>query len=316
MDVQGLRQLAGCQAGVVTRTQLRQLGYSRKHVERRLMSSRWQALGREVVVLHGGPLSDEQRLWAAVLSCRGIAALASETALAVHGLSIHRPEASIHVVVPRGSRPSDLPWVKTHESRRFSSDDIHPAKAPATLRLERATIDAASWASTDRRACGLLLATVQQRLTTPGRLAKELRSAGQVTRIRLLTAVLLDAAGGAQALSEVDLGRLCRRHGLPQPVRQEARRDKNGKRRWLDATFCRADGRLVVVEIDGAAHLLPLDYWDDMARGNEIAIRGERLLRFPSVAIYLEPERVADQLSRALGLDLSVSRRRVTPTSA
>lgn len=316
MNAQELAALARTQADVVTRTQLRQLGYTRKHVERRLRSARWRALGGEVVVLHSGPLSDEQRLWAAVLSCRGLAALASETALAAHGLTIHRPGDSVHVVVPRGSRPSDIPWVTTHMSRRFHADDVHPARRPASVRVERAAIDAASWAGTDRRACGLLLAAVQQRLSTPGRLAAELRAAGQVKRIRLLTAVLLDAAGGAQALSEVDLGRMCRRFGLPQPVRQVARRDKNGKRRWLDATFRRADGRLVVVEVDGAAHLLPLDYWDDMARGNEITIRGERLLRFPSVAIYLEPARVADQLRRALELELSVGSRRVAPTSA
>lgn len=316
MNPERLALLASAQCGVLTRTQLRSAGYSHRHVRRRVDSARWQALGSEVVVLHSGPLSDEQRLWCAVLSCRGPAALASETALAAHGLAVHRPDTVVHVVVPRGSRPSDLPWVRTHESRRFTSDDIHPARSPMTVRLERAAVDAASWASSDRRACGLLLATIQQRLSTPGRLARELRSAGQIRRVKLLTAVLLDAAGGAQALSEVDFGKLCRRYGLPGPVRQVARRDTNGKRRWLDATFRRADGRLVVVEIDGAAHLLPLDYWDDMARGNEIVIRGERLLRFPSVAVYLEPARVADQLGRALGLDLSVARGRLSTTSA
>ena len=38
-----------------------------------------------------------------------------------------------------------------------------------------------------------------------------------------------------------------------------------------------------------------------MDRQNELVIAGERLLRFPSVAFYLDPARVADQIHRALG---------------
>jgi hypothetical protein len=317
VDVDGLTDLSRNQAAVATRVQLRALGYTRKHVERRVKAAIWQALGRHVIVLVSGALTEEQRQWAAVLSCGGVSALAADSALLAHGVALITPGEAVHVVIRRGDRPSDLPWVKVHESRRFTVADVHPARSPARVRLERAAVDAAAWATTDRRACGLLLATVQQRLTTPGRLARELRLAGQIKRIRLLTAILKDAAGGAQALSEVDLGRLSRRHGLPEPVRQAARRDKNGKRRWLDATFRRADGRLVVAEVDGAVHLLPSTYWDDMARGNEIVIRGERLLRFPAIAIYLEPDRVADQLRRALGLpDLSATHGRVVPTGA
>ncbi len=49
-------------------------------------------------------------------------------------------------------------------------------------------------------------------------------------------------------------------------------------------------------------HLVVGTYWDDMARGNEIVIAGDALLRFASVAFYLDEPVVADQLRRALWL--------------
>lgn len=38
-----------------------------------------------------------------------------------------------------------------------------------------------------------------------------------------------------------------------------------------------------------------------MDRGNELVIGGDRLLRFPSVALRLDSDRCMDQLGRALG---------------
>lgn len=313
MDADALRELAAEQCDVVTRRQLRRIGFLHKHVAARVNRGVWREYGDHVVVLHTGPLSQEQRWWVAVLSSGPTVALASESALRAAGATLLGDEDQVHVIVPRGGRGSDLDWVTVHESRRFCGDDIHPVRRPLTVRLERAAVDAASWARGDRRACGLLLAMVQQRLTTPGRLATELRAAGAIRRRSLLTKVLIDAAGGAQALTEVDLGGICRRHGLPEPERQVIRVDKRGKRRWLDAVLRASSGCQVVAEIDGAVHLLPATYWEDMARGNELVISGDRVLRFPSVALYLNEAVVADQLRRALGLlDLSVPQRRRT----
>jgi hypothetical protein len=306
VDPQELAVLAAEQCGVLTRAQLRGVGYLSKHVARRVRRGSWSEYGDRVVVLHSGPLTQEQRWWVAVLSCGPLAALASESALRAAGVNLLGVETAVHVVVPRGDRGSDLDWVVVHESRRFSAADIHPARRLPSVRIERAAVDAAAWASADRRACGLLLAVVQQRMTTPARLSSALRQAGSLRRRPILARVLLDAAGGAQALTEVDFGGLCRRNDLPLPERQVVRVDNRGKRRWLDAALRGVDGRLVIAEIDGAVHLLPSSYWDDMARGNELVIGGDRVLRFPSVSLYLDESTVADQLRRALGItDLS-----------
>lgn len=194
--------------------------------------------------------------------------------------------------------------VYVHQSRRFSADDIHPARQPPQTRPARSVLDAATWTRRAAAACGLVAAAVQQGIATPGLLADELDKAGRVRHARLLRSALVDIVGGAQAFSEIHFGRLCRRNGLPQPERQVVRIDGQGKRRYLDAVLRGPDGRRVVVEIDGAVHLLPARYWDDMSRDNELTIAGERRLRFPTVAMYLDEARVAGQLRRALGLSV------------
>src|SRR6201999_296286 len=104
----------------------------------------------------------------------------------------------------------------------------------------------------------------------------------------LLTA-LDDIAQGSQALSDIDFAKLCRRFKLPEPERQAVRREPGGRRRYLDASWRRRDGRLVVVEVDGALHLAPRNWWDDQLRQNELSLADALVLRFPSVVVRTEP---------------------------
>jgi hypothetical protein len=196
--------------------------------------------------------------------------------------------------------------MKVHESRRFSARDIHVGRDLPQVRVERALVDAAVWSRTARSACGVLAAGVQQRLTTPARLMAELEAAGAVRYRRVLVPALMDIEGGPEAVSENDFIRFCSRHGLPRPVHQQVRVDSAGRRRYLDATLCRSDGGLVHVEIDGALHLVVSTYWAETAKGNELVIGRERLLRFPSYAIYASEASAADQIRRAL--DVSAPR--------
>ena len=56
-----------------------------------------------------------------------------------------------------------------------------------------------------------------------------------------------------------------------------------------------------MVEVDGAVHLLVQTYWDDMDRQNSLTVRGERVLRYPTVAFYLQPARTMREIGVALG---------------
>jgi hypothetical protein len=298
----GVVDLAARQAGAALRPQLVDAGLSRSKIDAQLDARRWLAYGPRVVVMHNGPLTQDQQRWAAVLNAGRGAALAGLTAAEVGGLTGWSDEA-VHVLVRRGSTPPELPGVvvRKHESRRYSpTRDLAPNRFPPRVRLERAVVDAAAWTRPPRLACGLVVAAAQQRLTTATRLRNELSDAGLVRHRRILRAVMDDLEGGAEALSEIDFGAFCRRYRLPTPVRQVVRVDRYGRRRYLDAVLRRADGAAVAVEIDGAVHLIARTYWNDCSRANELVIAGERMLRFPTVALYLEPDVVADQLRRML----------------
>ena len=78
------------------------------------------------------------------------------------------------------------------------------------------------------------------------------------------------------------------------------RYDSRGRRRYLDATWRRSDGRLVVVEVDGAVHLAPGSWWDDQLRQNEITLSDALVLRFPSVVLRADEGLVMAQVRRAI----------------
>lgn len=124
----------------------------------------------------------------------------------------------------------------------------------------------------------------------------------EIPRRSVLLAAVHDIAQGAQALSEIDFARLGRRFGLPEPERQAVRSERSGRRRYLDAVWRRADGRLVVVEVDGAVHLAVNRWWADQLRQNELTLADAIVLRYPSVVVREEPALVAAQLLRALNL--------------
>ncbi len=147
---------------------------------------------------------------------------------------------------------------------------------------------AASSFGSARPACGLFAATVQQRLARPAELRAAVVAASRTRHRHALLAAVDDIAMGAQALSEIDFARLCRRHRLPQPVLQQVRVEPSGRRRYLDAEWQLSGGRLIAVEVDGAVHLAPRLWFADQLRQNELAIAGTTVLRYPSVVVREE----------------------------
>lgn len=230
-----------------------------------------------------------------VLSVKGAAAVCGRTAAAGY-----RPRGfesnDVEVLVGPNEKVPEIEGVKWRRQRGFTAADISPGPRPAAVRPARAVIDVASWTDEPRIACALLIAAVQQRVTKVATLRKALDAAGLIRHRRHLTAVLIDIEGGVDSLSEREFDRLRRRAGLPPPIRQSVRVDASGRRRYVDADF-----GAFSVEIDGGFHLRPLNYWADSRRQNELMLGGDRILRFPSVAIRLEPEVVVAQL-RAAGI--------------
>jgi hypothetical protein len=287
-----LDKIARRQSGVVSRRQLAECGFDNDAVARRVGSGQWQPAGL-AIVLHNGPLTTLQHHWSAVLTAPGIAAVGGRAACASYGLKGF-PYLKADVLVAATAKPVPMLGVEWRRSRRFSSSDISSSRRLPMTPLDRAVIDAAAWTDPPKVACALAVASVQQRLTNPQKLRKALADAGQVRHAGVLRFVLADIEGGADSLAEIDLAKLARRAGLPPPIRQMIRYDRSGRRRFLDADF-----GTFSVEIDGGFHLKPLNYWDDARRHNDLVLVGQRILRFPSVALRLEPEVVVAQLRAA-----------------
>lgn len=274
-------------------------GVTRSEIAANLAATRWQRCGR-AIVLHSGELTREQRWRVASVNCGRNSVLTAFTAAEFAGLAGWlRPE--IHVLDQPGARkPRDcgLP-IRLHRTSEWPVTRWRGYRShiPAA-----ALIVAASSLDSVRPACAILAAAVQQRLVTAEALLGELAKAGRTRHHAALVSATLDIGGGAQALSEIDFVRLCRRYHLPPPVQQLRRLDSAGRNRYLDATWRRRDGRLVVAEVDGALHLEQKRWWDDQLRQNELSLANALLLRFPSVIVRTEPGLVAAQLRRALGI--------------
>ena len=288
------------QHGVASRQQLHQWGFSPATVLAHLDARRWRALNERVIVTHNGPLTWRQQLWAVALSASGLFAICGLSALRLWGI-VGFDTPIVHLLVPRGARPLLVDGVDLaiHESRRFTVADVVPGPGPGLTRLARATVDAAVWTPHLWTAFRIFVAPVQQRRARPDVLRRELESAGRVQHRRQLLSLAHDLCGGAQALSEVEFLRYCRRHALPAP-KCPRRMDNFGRWRYLDATFVRRDGSLLRVEIDGGIHLsLSVRSLDNM-KDNDATLRGRLILRYASASIYADDPEVARQIRLGL----------------
>ncbi|WP_244200557.1 endonuclease domain-containing protein [Micromonospora arborensis] len=302
-DADALDWLAFEQAGVLTTAQTTRL-LSPGTVRGRIRSGRWRSICRGILLTGNGRLTRDQQLWVAVLAAGPGAVLAGVTAATEAGVRGLRREP-LHVLVPAARRaarsslgrlPIDMPSVVVHRTSILPPAHLQLARPPRTI-TARALVDAAGWAVGVDEAQALLAAGCQQRRALPEELRTVLDVLPRAPRRRLIRQTLNDIAGGAQALSEIDFLRLCRRHRLPTPDLQEHRVDAAGRTRWLDAYW--REWR-VQVEIDGAHHMDARQWAADMRRQNDVWTSGDRILRFPAWLIRARPDEVAETVRRAL----------------
>lgn len=305
MDARLLTTLIDDNEGVLTTTQALTC-LKRTELRWRVDSGKWQRPCHGVVVAHSGPLSDTQLLRVALTRWGPQAVLAGLTAAKLdnfRGFDDKSPVADVpvYILTPPGTKrrtaPSGL-TVIVHQSKLLSEKDVHPLRRPRRTRIARSLVDAAAWMPTDRGAMAVLAAGVQQGKARVTDLRAVIDRAGMVRRRGLMLGILGDIEGGAQALSELDFTRkVVRQFKLPEPSRQVAKRDSRNRRRWIDVVF---EEWKVVVEIDGAQHIQPIDQWDDMERDNDFEMDGYRVLRFPAWLVRDKPELVAKKVLDAL----------------
>nr|MBA3251308.1 hypothetical protein [Geodermatophilaceae bacterium] len=291
-----IEELAAGQAGLVSAAQMCSAGVTWSRLRSQLAALRWQRIHHGVYRLRTGPLTDQERVWAAVLWAGDAAVLCHSAAEWLWGLRPDLP-AVVTVSVPHGwPRPADATGVRIVQSRRLPSSR-HPARRPPVTTLEDTVLDLVHAARTERPVIDIVLRACQQRLTTPRRLAAAAAARRRLRWRALLRDLLVDVRDGVTTPLERRYVRdVERAHGLPNGVRNRGE-GPSGRRRYRDVRYRR--WRLVV-ELDGrAAHPEEERERDDL-RDNEVALRGERTLRYGWRSTTGMPCEVAAQAVRLL----------------
>lgn len=285
--------LAQAQEGVLSRRQPYSLGLTRSEVLCELKAGRWRAHGRQSICVHTGELSEPASWWRAVFEVGSKAVLDGVTALRAAGLTGY--DDGVHVACPKSARPRHPRDVHVHETRRWDAEDVLWSGLPR-VRPAVAAVHGALWARTDRQAALILAMTAQQRLALTAELAVALSRVRRHRRRKFLASVVADLVDGAQALSELDFGALCRRRGLPAPSRQVVVQ-RPGGRYYLDASW---EQWRLAVEIDGVHHESVQASIPDALRQNVVTMGGRRVLRIPVLGLRISPEAFLDQVETAL----------------
>lgn len=160
---------------------------------------------------------------------------------------------------------------------------------------ERSFLNAA--VSVPRRTESLVIATVQQGLTTPDRRRGCLLGLGPIRQRSRILRSLDDLEGGTRSQLEGMFLRTLRRARVEVPIRNYEIRVR-GRRVFLDGAypdvklFCEVDGR--------AFHLMTEDWEDDLLRQNDLVVAGWNPVRFSARHIRTDPEGVAATVAAAL----------------
>lgn len=281
--------------GVLHRKKLREVGIGREAVRTECRAQRWASAGRHTVVIGGTQPVGRGLLFRAVWESGSGAALDGAAGLLASGLTGFEP-SQIDVSLPARSRCHQVSGVKLH--RRDAMPPCIEVGGLRTIEPARATLNAASWAVSDRQAAYILVLAVQQHVVSANLLLKRVQSLSRLRRGPFVRQIVLDIADGARALSELDFAQLCRKHGLPQPSRQVMRKVTAGKA-YLD---CYWENHSLVVEIDGSHHLNGLNPVDDALRANDVTLGADRVLRIPLVGLRTAEDAFMRQVRRGLGL--------------
>ncbi len=294
------QQEAESRCGVLSERTLRELKVSRAFVRNQLRAGRWAERTHSTYTTTTGPLSREQLLWVAVEHAGPEALLGGLTAAEAHGLR-NWARDDVTILVPQELSFDEVDGVRFFRTRRSLSALRHPTHTPAACRIEPAVLLFAAHEPSRRTAMGAVTATVQQRLTTPERLLEWTRTLRPLRRAATMRELLADVAGGSQSLAEIDVLRLCRSWGLAPPRRQRRRRDRSGRLRFTDCEWDLPDGRVLVLEIDGAFHLDVDSYTDDVRRQRGLTTPRRIVVRCTAQEVRHEPMALLEDLI-ALGV--------------
>jgi hypothetical protein len=272
-----LAEWASAHYGVVSRPQLRAIGFDDAAIRRRIAAGRLHRLHRNVYAVGHTVLNRNARYLAAVLAAGDGAVLSHRSAAILWG--IHRSDAArIDVTIPRACGFRSTRAIAVHR----------PRLAPA--RMTHAGI----------------------RVTTPGRTLQDLatavprrtleKAAEMADALRLDVSLDPDHPGAARlndvlerhdlhsttrSTLEDDFLELCDRHGIPRPL-------INTYIEGFEVDFVWPEARLIVETDSRTYHGTAQAFERDRARDARLTAAGWRVVRFTGLQVRLEDESVAD----------------------
>lgn len=291
------RQLLVRQRSVIASWQAVSVGLTLRQL-RWACRTGWQPVTAHTFLAADGDISEAQMRVAGVLEAGPDAALAGCSALIEAGWT-GDANGYVDVVVARGHRSRRTPpppWLRMHTTL----DVPRRLAAPPRTTAARAAVDAGSWARSARERLFILASTAQQRLATVEQMRRELASRPNLAWSAQMRDTLDEVAAGATSTHEADFRRECRRRGLPEP-RMQVRRRAGGRGRRTDAEFTTSSGRLVIVEIDGVAHMDVAQWQADLSRQNDLSAEtGALVLHLTGWELRHDPDPFFSLLARVL----------------
>ena len=280
---------------MLTREQALRAGLSRRIIEGRLGSGRWQRLHKGVFATFSGPVPRAALLWGAVLRAGDDAVLSHHTAAEVWNLT-NQSSSSIHVSVPRQAGSLVIPGLILHYSSRLPGAR-HPARLPPQTTLEETVLDLADVSPTAEDAVAWAIKACERRLSTPDRITAALAGRNRARWRRDLTDAITEVTIGVHSPLELRYLRdVERRHGLPRGDRQ-AVTTRRGARQYADVRYTEYG---VVVELDGVlAHPAEARKYDSR-RDNANTLDGFQTLRYGWVPVAYHACAVAREVADLL----------------
>lgn len=264
--------IARRQHGVISASQLADVGVAQRAISRRVAAGRLHRLHRGVYAVGHTRLGARGHWIAAVLACGDGAALCHASAAALWG--IRRSDATwIDVVVPTGAGRAKRTGIRLHRVRTLRPAEVTTQDAICVTTPARTLLDLAGTLATDplHRALDraeILELTDYPALDAIARAHRHHRGAGP------LRAAIAGYLAGTMTRSDLEdlFLSICHRHGLPRPR-------VNHQLDGTEVDFLFAAQRLIV-EVDGwRYHRTRRAFDQDRARDAAHLTRGYRTVR-------------------------------------
>jgi hypothetical protein len=298
IDEHALERLHREDDQVATHAELLAVGFAMSTICARMRDKGpWQWILPGVVVLHNGPVSERQRLRAALKYAGEGAVITGLTALRGKGVQGVPEDSTVHILVGHRCRRTSTEFVVVERTRRLPRSAV-VGDLPVVLSAARAVIDACRRMRGLNAVRELVAAAVQQRHCTAKQLADELRSC-QRRRTATANRVLTEISAGIRSVAEAKAREILCRRGVPEPLWNAVLRTRAGDfigspdGYWRDLALA--------LEIDSTAwHLTPAKHRRTLAKHVRYTRRGISVLPYSPIELIDDPERFADAVAEAL----------------